>query len=278
MKKVVEDIPNTIEKLLNCYEDDFNKHEKNLGRDYYKSKKVVSLVKTKDHYRAKVSGHEKNMYHVDINVHLEEGYVDYTCDCPCDFSCKHIYAVMLALKDKNYKVVELKEETKEKKLTVLEMIEKIPPEELKEYIVGDLGKEAVAFDRERLEQYFSKYLPRQSYTYYYNNLHNTLVLDGHTPGLLDKYLKKIQCALSKSDYIEAYYVCKAIIEATKDTSNLNNWQELINSFPLLAMYLRIIYRKSDEELKTTIDIWMKILKKRNYYDCVYLEDIVLELI
>lgn len=277
MEKNIEECSNKIEALLKYYEDDFNKHEKHLGREYYKNGKIVSLVKTQNHYRAKVSGHDKHMYHVDIHLHLEEGYADYTCDCPCDFSCKHIYAVMLALKDKNLKVVELKEEAKEIKLTVAEMIEKIPAEELKEYIVGDLGKETVAFDRERLEQYFAKYLPRQSYNYYYNNLYNALVLDGYNHDILGKYLKRIQGALSNRDYIEAYYVCKSIIEASKDTANLNKWQKLIDSFPMLAMDLRIIYRKADEELKTTIGIWMKILKKRNYYDCVYLEDIVLGL-
>jgi len=275
MKKNLEENLNKVEDLLQYYEDDFSKQEKQSGRDYYKNKRIVSIVKNHNHYKAKVSGRDKNIYHVDIDVHLEEGYVDYTCSCPCDFSCKHIYAVMLGIKDKGYKVVELKEEAKEKKLTVLEMIERIPAEELKEYIIGDLGKEAVAFDRDRLEQYFAKYLPRQNYNYYYNNLYNALVLDGYNNDLLGKYLKRVQGVLANGEYIEAYYVCKAIIEATKDTGNINKWQELIDSFPMLAMDLRIIYRKADEELKTTISIWMKILKKKNYYDCAYLEDIVL---
>ncbi len=275
MERSTEEKVNGLEELFQYYEDDFSKQEKQGGTNYYKNKKVVSIVKNQNHYKAKVKGRDNHSYHVDIHVHLEEGYVDYTCDCPCDFSCKHIYATMLGIKDKGYKIVELKEEAKEKKLTVLEMIERIPAEELKEYIVGDLGKEAVAFDRERLEQYFAKYLPRQNYNYYYNNLYNTLILDGYNHDLLGKYLKRIQGVLSNGEYIEAYYVCKAIIEAAKDTGNINKWQELINSFPMLAMNLRIVYRKADEELKTTISIWMKILKKKNYYDCAYLEDIVL---
>lgn len=275
MEKKLEEGLNKVDELLQYYESDFSKKEKQAGKECYKNKRVVSIVKNKNHYKAKVNGRDNRIYQVDIHLHLEEGYVDYTCDCPCDFSCKHIYAVMLGIKDKGYKIIELKEEAKEKKLTVLEMIERIPAEELKEYIVGDFGKEAVAFDRDRLEQYFAKYLPRQSYNYYYNNLYNALVLDGYNHDLLEIYFKKIQGVLVNGEYIEAYYICKAIIEAAKDTNNLNKWQELIDSFPMLAMDLRIVYRKADEELKTTIGIWMKILKKKNYYDCAYLEDILL---
>ncbi len=264
-----------IESVLQYYEDDFSKEIKQKGKEIYKSGKVSALVKHNHHYKAKVVGKNDTSYTVDICLNLEEGFADYKCNCPCNYPCKHIYAVMLGIKDNSYNEVELKAEEQEKKLTIQEFIERIPAEELKGYLMSDASKECATFNEEVLEQRFSKYLPKKNYKYYYNNLYNALVLDGYNHELLENYMRKIQETLSNHEYIEAYYVCKAIIEASKDTGNINKWDDLIYRFPVLGMNLRIIYRKADEELKTTIGIWMKILKKKNYYDCVYLEDIVL---
>ena len=41
------------------------------------------------------------------------------------------------------------------------------------------------------------------------------------------------------------------------------------------MYLRILYRKANDELKKEVEKWIKTLVDNNYYDNYYLEDIII---
>ena len=52
---------------------------------------------------------------------------------------------------------------------------------------------------------------------------------------------------------------------------------LVDYFATIGMYLRIIYRKGDEDAKDLLLAWIGILEKNNYYDNVYLEDAVLSI-
>ena len=55
---------------------------------------------------------------------------------------------------------------------------------------------------------------------------------------------------------------------------INN-ENVLDLILKLGVYLRIVYRKTDEELKKEINLWFKVLKKNNYYNNVYIEDLVL---
>lgn len=55
---------------------------------------------------------------------------------------------------------------------------------------------------------------------------------------------------------------------------MENLKRLIR-FPGIGMYLRVIFRNADKELKDKMNIWFLKLKLCLYYENYYLEDIVL---
>lgn len=127
------------------------------------------------------------------------------------------------------------------------------------------------------EEYFKKYYPSQSYEYYYNNLYNALVLDNEYENVIDSYMNKIRQYISNFEYEEGFKILKSIISAYCDSNKLNFDSYIINQFPILGMLLRIINRKSTKHLKDDIDNYILELKKSNYYNNLYLEDIIVML-
>lgn len=55
---------------------------------------------------------------------------------------------------------------------------------------------------------------------------------------------------------------------------MENLKRLIR-FPVIGMYLRVIFRNADKELKDKMNIWFLKLKLCLYCENYYLEDIVL---
>lgn len=180
--------------------------------------------------------------------------------------------MLLAIKNNEYNKTELKPFIKKNEYTIQRLIELIPAEELKKYMLSEEGKDYVCFEIEHFENHFTNYLPRQTYEFYYNNLYNSLLLDGYKE---NTYINTARSLINSGEYKEAFYAIKSIIEAANDTKVLNKWNDLIDNFPTIGMILRIIYRKSDNNVKVEIDEWLEKLKNNNYYDSLYLEDIVL---
>ena len=261
---------NELCEIIDNYIDDFEYQIKNRGKDYYEKGNIVSLVRDGNTFISKIDGRER--YEVEINFDDEDEFLYYNCTCPCDFPCKHEYAVLLAIKNKEYNAVELKPHVLKKELTIQKLIELIPAEDLKEYMLSEEGKDYVCFEVEHFENHFSKYLPRQTYEYYYNNLYNSLLLDGYTK---IEYINIARSLINGGEYQEAFYAIKSLVEAANDVKVLNKWNELIDQMPSIGMILRIIYRKADNNTKSNIDEWLEILKENNYYNSLYLEDIVL---
>ena len=71
------------------------------GKKYYEEDKVKFLEKIDDRYFAIVEGTEK--YIVIVKYDEKEKKTQVYCSCPCEFYCKHIYAVILAIRDNNFK-------------------------------------------------------------------------------------------------------------------------------------------------------------------------------
>lgn len=264
-----------VEDIIDEVVDDFEYQIKQRGKEYYNNGNVKSVVKSDNTFRSKVLGSNGNKYNVTLEIDEYDECVDYECDCPYEYPCKHIYATMLAIKDKAYLEIELKPEISENSKSLHELIEEIPADKLKEYLLSEDGNNCLSLEIEKFEIYFSSYLPRQEYEYYYNNMFNALVTDDYNIDALHNYLLKVKNLILKLEYEEAFDICKSIIEASFETGNLNKWDDLIDSFPVLGMNLRIIYRKSNSKLKNNINEWIKVLKNNNYYDSLYLEDIIL---
>lgn len=264
--------------IFDYAESDFDDVIIERGEDYYKNGKVLSVIKdnSSDSFKALVEGSYGKTYDVFINYDLdcECTYVDYKCSCPCEFPCKHEYAVLLAIKDGNYEVVDLKEKIAKKIYNFYDVLRMIPAQEIKEYLLSKEGKESVRFDKDIFEKQFIKYTPIQSYEYYYNNLYNDVVLDGENNDRLEKYFDLIVDYFSCQMFEEVFKIIKAIVEVYHDNNLLFSKIFITDVFPKIGMYMRVVYRNCDEELRNNIRMWRNQIKNNNFYDNIFVQDII----
>lgn len=263
------------EDLLEEYEDKWSYQIQQRGEDYYYSNNVLNVCKNKNNYIAKVGGNAEKPYDVTIEITPDDLIMN--CTCPCTYPCKHEYAVVMAIVNGDYENVELKQPIKEIDSKVSTLIKDIPAEELKAYILSPIGKDKVAFEEVAFQEYFRKYLPNQKYEYYYNNLYNSLVLDTDYQELLKTYLNRVKQYISGNEFKEVVKIIKSIIEAYKDTNKINFDDYFTDILPSVGMYLRVTYRKSNDDIRNEIKNWVMELEKENYYNNYYLEDIILNI-
>ena len=276
MNKIEYDYENDIIKD-NEYE--FNDAIIKRGKNYYKNGMVLSVIKSNNKYTAKVAGSTNVSYTVNVEYDEEDDYYDYDCTCPCEYPCKHIYAVLIAIKNKNYIKTTLKKEINKTGIDMHTLISKIPAKELKDYLLNAKYKDSVAFEMEAFNDYFKKYLPLVQYEYYYNNIYNSLIMndDYAFKKIITESINDIKENIRASLFGESYKIVKAIIEAYHDSKILNEEKTIIDLMPSLAMYLRVTYRKCNDNIKENIDKWIKHLEDNNYYDNFYLEDMILSI-
>ena len=97
--------------IFDLYNDDLNRvfYKKIIERaeQYYNDGQVKFLEKIEDKYYAIVSGTEKYLTVIKYNEDTKEMLV--YCTCPCKFYCKHLYAIIKAIRNnkehKFYKVL-----------------------------------------------------------------------------------------------------------------------------------------------------------------------------
>lgn len=70
------------------------------GEEYYYNDSVLFLEKIDDRYFSIVEGTQD--YLVIVKYNEEEKKLQLYCNCPCEFFCKHMYAVLLAIRNENY--------------------------------------------------------------------------------------------------------------------------------------------------------------------------------
>lgn len=70
------------------------------GQKYYEDDRVKFLEKIEDRYFAVVEGNKK--YLVVIKYDEENKKASVYCSCPCEFYCKHIYAVIMAIRNNKF--------------------------------------------------------------------------------------------------------------------------------------------------------------------------------
>lgn len=262
-------------ELLEEYEDKWSYQIQQRGEDYYYNNNVLSVCKNGNSYIAKVGGNSEKPYDVTIEVTLDDLIM--SCTCPCTYPCKHEYAVLMAINNGDYEHVELKQPIKEVDSKVSTLIKDIPAEELKAYILSPAGKDKVVFETIAFQEHFRKYLPSQKYEYYYNNLYNSLVLNTNYEDLIKMYLSRVKQYISGDEFKEVTKIIKSIVEAYKDTNKINFDDYFTDILPSIGMFLRVAYRKANEEIKEEISTWVNSLEQDNYYNNYYLEDIVLNL-
>ena len=264
----------TINKIIDKNINNFQHQIIKRGEDYYKAGNVNQVIKNKNIFIAKVEG--TDYYKVKITIDKDSKTLSCNCECPCEFLCKHEYAVLLAIKNKKYIEKELKEEIFKNNITLNELIQNIPAAELKQYILKKIFdknfSDCLLLDFNDFEVDFLKYLPSQPYEYYYNNLYNYVMINDDIR--FDcKYI--IKDLINGEKYEEAFFVIKAFIEVANDTKHFEKIEIGINKYSDIALFLRIIFRKSDRILQSEIEEWLDKLRENKYYNSLYLEDMIL---
>ena len=224
---------------------------------------------------AKVRGTNSIPYDVTLEVH--EDHIQYNCTCPCTYPCKHEYAVLLAISNAEYDEIELKNPIKEKEANLKAVIQSIPADELKAYLLSPVGLDKVIFEMDAFSEYFRKYYPTQKYEFYYNNLYNSLALNDDYIKQTESYLTRVKQYIAGSYFGEVLNIIKAIISAYHDTNKLNFDDDITDILPRIGMFLRVAYRKSDATVREEMDKWIADLEKENFYNNYYLEDIMLSI-
>lgn len=265
------------ETILADLSDDFEYQIKQRGTDYYESDNVLKVCKSEDDnrvtYNAKVYGRSEKPYNVTIEV--DDFGIDYSCDCPYEYPCKHEYAVLLAIHNKKYEETKVKPTIKEKEVNIKSILENIPAEELKKYFIERTYD--IKFNNNSFAEYFRKYYPVQKYEFYYNNLYNAMIFESGYEELIKMYFSRIKQYISGNNFQESYKIIKSIINAYHDSKSLNLDEYFTDILPTIGMYLRVTYRKANDTIKKQIEQWMLELEKEKYYNNYYLEDIILSI-
>ena len=183
----------------------------------------------------------------------------------------------MAISNLEYKEVNLKPVMKEKTIDMHKIIENIPAEELKKYILSPIGDDRVAFEMDAFVEYFRPYFPKASYEFYYNNLFNDMTLNKDYNSRINTYIERAKQYLTGNDFEEVFKIIKSIIEAYKDTNKLNFDEFVFDMIGKISMLLRIANRKGNEVTKNQIKKWSNKLEAENYYNNYYLEDLILSL-
>lgn len=93
----------------------FDKEIVTKGEKYYKEDRVRFVENINGAYYAIVHGSENHLYSVIINYNAKKKTIQLSCNCPCHFRCKHMYAVLKHIQNKEifrfYKVLYLNEES-----------------------------------------------------------------------------------------------------------------------------------------------------------------------
>ena len=273
-EKNIEETYCDEEDILNECEDDFGYQIKERGKYYYESGHIINIYKDGNKYYAKVRGTKDEPYIV--TVQNNEYEVEYECNCPYEYPCKHEYAVLKAISNKEYNDKKLKQAIKKHTVNIKEIIKLVPPEELKKYIIETIDTNFIHFDQSTFEEYFRNYIPVEDYEYYYNNLYNSLIIGRNEKETISDYLYLINQYIKKLNFEESFKIIKSIIEAYIDTNKINN-DDNIDYLLKIGIYLRVTYRKCNQNLKEIIKEWIKKLENNNFYNNFYLEDIIIQI-
>ena len=262
------------EKLQEKYKNLFEPQIIYRGRDYFENGKVKSVYKDegKEQYMSEVNGSNYNSYKVQILLD-DENDPKFSCTCPCLGTCKHEYATLMAIDEKEYSTIKLLPIPDEKKINIRDFINMIPENKLKEYIVNSFEYDN-EIDEEDLKEHFSCYLPEKSREYIYNTLFNEFQL-----GLpeITTFLNLAKSSLENGKYEYTFTISSCIIDAGKESGYCDCNEILLDQYSKIGMFIRISYRKGNEELKRNIEAWIKKYEEKNYYNDIYLEDMILQI-
>lgn len=109
LEEMIEDLAGVRRDYLRCYNFDLMKDDLSMifndkiierGIFYYKNNYVKFLEKIGDLYYAVVTGDKD--YLIVLGTNQDKTVLSFTCSCPCEFACKHVVSVILAIRENKY--------------------------------------------------------------------------------------------------------------------------------------------------------------------------------
>ena len=106
LKKYGISIRRKIDKVnINVYSDEIDKlFDKNMivrGINYFNKGVIDNLICNKNYYYSTLKNIDN--YHIKIELDGNNNIKNMSCDCPYEGNCKHEYAVLLKIKEENYR-------------------------------------------------------------------------------------------------------------------------------------------------------------------------------
>ena len=242
------------------------------GRDYFTKGKVAELYKDQDteSYMAKVEGSDYGVSY-DVQIILEDSNVKMSCTCPCIENCKHEYATLMAIDANKYTTIKLLPIPENEKININDFIDSIPEGKIKKYLKKSFAEEEYV-NEEKFKKYFSCYLPEKSREYFYNTLFNNFQLDIVD---INEFLDMARSSLENGKYKYTFIITSSIIDAAKESGYCDDEEIILNRYNKIGMFIRIAYRKGNDELKEEIQKWIQKYEEKNYYDDIFLEDMII---
>lgn len=80
------------------------------------------------------------------------------------------------------------------------------------------------------------------------------------------YINISKSLISSKKREEVFLIIKAFIEVANNTEKLKTFNELVYYFYFASMFLKIFYRKADDNLKYNIRKWIDKITINNFYD------------
>lgn len=263
------------EKLEEKYKELFTPQIIFRGRDYYTNDKVIDVFKDKDseQYVAKVKGSD---YGVSYDVQLLLDDIEnpkMSCTCPCLETCKHEYAVLMSIDNNNYSTIKLLPVPEEEKISIKDFINSIPEDKIKEYLKNSFEIDQYISEND-FKDFFSCYLPEKSREYLYNTLYNNFQFNNVN---LTKFLNLAKSALENGKYNYTFLILSSIIDSAKESGYTDDKELLLDNYNKIGTFIRIAYRKGTDELKLEIEQWIQKYNNKNFYNDIYLEDMMMSI-
>lgn len=262
-----------LNKNLLKYKDLFEPQIRMRGNKYFREGNVHDVYKNSNSnsYVAKVEGEDTYTTLIEIK---ENGELQMSCTCPYWDNCKHEWATLLTINSGNYKEIELKPINDKQNISMEELLKKIPAGKLKKYIVSESFNDLINIDMDELVTEFFEYLPRNDYDYYYNSLFNAIEINDYYKSIINTYMIEIKQYIEIKEYNMSFNIIKAIIEISHDKEI-----DITEKIPQIGMFLRICFNKTKNDKKLvnfnkTMKAYINKVKRANYYDNVFIEDMI----
>lgn len=121
---------------------------------------------------------------------------------------------------------------------------------------------------------FEVYCPEKSKEFFYNRLYNDFIINIPIFNM-QKFLRLARKSVERGKYSYAFDIVSAIIDAAKESGFEDSQDIVFNEYGKMGMIIRIAYRKGNKTVKNKINKWVEKITENEYYNDIYLEDMIL---